>query len=152
MMKQEWTPEIRQEAERIAADHGDEVVDLAIKGARAPKLLQVLVDRQGGITVDECAAVSRELSAWIDQRFPESQAYRLEVSSPGLDRILRTGRDFERNLGRTLTVEWSSEGKIRQSAGVLQSADGDAITIADGERVHVIPAGSVVWAKIKLKW
>ena len=152
MMKQEWTSEIRQEAERIAADHGDEVVDLAIKGARAPKLLQVLVDRQGGITVDECAAVSRELSAWIDQRFPESQAYRLEVSSPGLDRILRTGRDFERNLGRTLTVEWSSEGKIRQTVGVLQSAAGDAITIADGERVHVIPTGSVVWAKIKLKW
>lgn len=152
MMNPEWTPEIRQEAERIASDHGFEVVDVLLKGARTPKCLQVLVDRRGGITVEECATVSRELSAWIDQRFPEAQAYHLEVSSPGLDRILRTERDFERNLGRDLTVEWSSDGKIRQTVGVLKSAGGDTLTIADGERVHEIPAESVVWAKIKLKW
>lgn len=145
-------PEIREEAERIAAGHGFEIVDVLLKGARPPKLLQVFVDRRGGITVEGCATVSRELSAWIDQRFPDAQAHRLEVSSPGLDRILRTKKDFEQNLGRTLAVEWSSEGKIRQTVGVLQSADGETITIADGKQVHDIPAASVVWAKIKLKW
>lgn len=144
-------PEIREEAERIAAEHGFEIIGVSLKGARPPKQIQVFIDRPGGITVDECAVVSRELSSWIDERFPDAQAHRLEVSSPGLDAILRTGRDFERNLGRSLVVEWAHEGKIRQTVGVLRSAGAEAIAIDDGRETLEIPVASVVWAKIKIE-
>ena len=151
MMNQEWMPEIRGEAERIAAGLGLEIIGVTLKGVKPPKLLQVFIDRPGGVTVDECARVSRELSSWIDQRFPDCQAHRLEVSSPGLDAPLKTGRDFERNLGRSLVVEWSSEGKIRQTIGILRSADAGGVTIDDGRKTLEIPLASVVWAKIKIE-
>jgi ribosome maturation factor RimP len=152
MMKQEWMPEIRDEAGRIAAGHGFEIVDALLKGAKPPKQLQIFIDRPGGITVGECALFSRELSEWIDQRFPDAQAHRLEVSSPGLDSILRTARDFGRNLGRNLVVEWSSGAKIRQTVGALRSANAETIEIDDGRETLEIPVASVVWAKIKLNW
>jgi ribosome maturation factor RimP len=151
-MKREWLAEIRGEIERIADGRGLDLVDAVLKGAGPYSLLQVFLDRKGGITVDECASVSRELSEWIDLRFPDAGPHRLEVSSPGLDSILKTRKDFERNLGRSVTVEWTSEGRTRQTVGVVQSASDETVTVSDGKRVFDIPVARVVWAKIKLKW
>jgi ribosome maturation factor RimP len=157
-MKQEWLTEIRAEIERITGSRGFDLVDVILKGARPPKLLQVFLDRKGGITIEECAAVSRELSAWIDQRFPDAEFHRLEVSSPGLDGILKTRKDFERNLGRAIDIEWTSEGKSRQTVGILKSVNDETVTLSDvkqnfdGKQVFDIPAARIVWAKIKLKW
>jgi ribosome maturation factor RimP len=151
-MKQEWLAEIRGEIERIAEDGGFELVEAVLKGSRPPKLLQVFLDRKGGITIDECAAVSRELSAWIDMRFPDAESHRIEVSSPGLDRILKTRKDFERNLGRSIAVEWTPDGKTRQTVGVLQSAGDETVTLSDGKQDFVIPIPRIVRAKIKMKW
>jgi ribosome maturation factor RimP len=151
-MKPEWLAEIREESARMAERRGWELVDAALKGTRPPRTLQVFLDRTGGITVEECAEFSRDLSAWIDSRFPDAESCRIEVSSPGLDRPLRTRRDFERNLGRNLAVEWTLDGKNRQDAGILQSADDEAVTLSDGKRTFAVPLARIVRAKIKLKW
>jgi ribosome maturation factor RimP len=151
-MKQEWLTEIRGEIERLAGSRGIDLVDVVLKGAGSHRFLQVFLDRKGGISIDECADASRELSAWIDLRFPDAGSHRLEVSSPGLDRPLKTAKDFERNLGRSVTVEWTSEGKTRQSVGVLQSAGDETVTLADGKLIFDIPIERIVRAKIKLKW
>ena len=114
--------EIHAEIERITGSRGFDLVDVILKGARPSMLLQVFLDRKGGITIEECAAVSRELSAWIDQRFPGAEFHRLEVSSPGLDSILKTRKDFERNLGRALAIEWMR--RVEEGSSGISGRDG----------------------------
>ena len=100
--------------------------DLFSVGRR--KILRIFIDKDGGVSVENCASVSRYLSEELDKEENAEViegAYTIEVSSPGLDRPLKTKRDFERNLGRMLKV--SQKGKIIK--GILKSADETSITL-----------------------
>ncbi|MBZ0156623.1 MAG: ribosome maturation factor RimP [Alphaproteobacteria bacterium] len=91
-------------ASRVAEDEGFELVsaDLLGKGRRA--LLRVVVDKEGGVTINDCEKMSRSLEAVLDVEDPIHGSYVLEVSSPGLDRPLVTQRDFERNIGKLARI------------------------------------------------
>lgn len=115
-------------------------------------MLEFFVDRKGGVTIDDCAAISRELSLVIDERFTDFMDFRLEVSSPGLDRPLKTGKDFMRHLGRDLKVDWTLEGKHNQTSGTLKSVSGTAIELLEDKGTRIIPISSITRAKIELKW
>ena len=67
--------------------------------------LKVYVDKIGGITLDDCQKMSKELSRKLDDEDPISEEYYLEVSSPGLDRPLKTDKDLNRNLGRDVELK-----------------------------------------------
>ena len=81
-----------------------ELVDLEIKGKGPTTILRVFVDRPGGITLDECTALSVTLSLKLDVEDLFPQRYTLEVSSPGLDRPLVSESDFERKIGENIKV------------------------------------------------
>src|SRR3990170_280368 len=84
---------------------GFELVDAELSGGRHRRTLRVYIDGPQGITVDNCAAVSRQLSAILDVEDPIPGGYTLEVSSPGLDRPLVTPADFRRFIGETIKVK-----------------------------------------------
>jgi len=95
-------------AERVAA-LGFEVVECRVGGAHRRPLIQLRIDRGGagaggGITVDQCAAVSRALEPWLDAEGFGEGRYVLEVSSPGLERPLRRAEEWRRFLGRGVEV------------------------------------------------
>ena len=81
-----------------------ELVELAVSGGHRRNIVRIFVDRPDGITVDECAALSREIADILDTRDPIDGTYLLEVSSPGLTRPLKTDRDFERVVGKSLRL------------------------------------------------
>lgn len=91
---------IRAVAERVAAGRGYELVDVEVARARGGHLVRLYVDKPGGIGLEELQAVSEEVSAILDAEDPIDSAYTLEVSSPGLDRPLKTEADYRRFLGR----------------------------------------------------
>lgn len=103
-----------------------------------PRTVRVLVDRPGGIDLDSLANVARLVSAELDGRedlTPGSQ-YQLEVSSPGVERALRTPSHFQRFVGAVVNVKTDAPiGGTRRLQGVLQAADAAGITIAvaDGD-------------------
>ncbi|HTL91057.1 MAG TPA: ribosome maturation factor RimP, partial [Steroidobacteraceae bacterium] len=85
--------------EPLLARLGYELVELEYSAGRAHALLRVVIDRldrEAGVTLDDCAQVSREISALLDVEDPIPSAYTLEVSSPGFDRVLRTQAHFGR--------------------------------------------------------
>ncbi len=88
----------------LVKDQNFELVDLEIKGKGPTTSLRVFVDKPGGITLDECTALSEKLSLTLDMEdfFPER--YTLEVSSPGLDRPLVCESDFRRKIGENVKV------------------------------------------------
>jgi len=84
----------------ILDDLGYELVDLQLQQDGKQLALRIFVDKPAGITLDDCVEVSREVSAILEVEDPIRAAYRLEVSSPGLDRPLKKAADFERFVGK----------------------------------------------------
>lgn len=103
-----------------------ELVELNLGGGRRRRRLRIFVDRPGGITVDECARLNRMIGYALEAEDPIEGSYVLEVSSPGLDRLLKTERDFARSTGRKVRVILSS-GVVH--VGVLKACLEDAILL-----------------------
>jgi ribosome maturation factor RimP len=102
--------ELEQEIERRVEALGYELVELERAGSKGRPILRVRIDRPGstrgeGVTVDDCARVSRALEEWLDTDETVSDRYVLEVSSPGIERPLVRARDFERFIGREVAIK-----------------------------------------------
>ncbi len=128
------------------------VVRVHLSGGQRPTL-QVMMERldERGITVDDCAEVSRALSALLDVEDPIAGTYALEVSSPGIDRPLTRPADFARFAGREATVETrvpiSGRKRFR---GRLVGIDGDRVRIDTAEGESEVPLGDIQRAKLAL--
>ncbi|SNU05890.1 ribosome maturation factor RimP [Lachnospiraceae bacterium] len=93
--------------------------------------LRVYVDKEGGITIDDCVTISRALEEKLDAEDFIKEAYILEVSSPGLTRKLKKDRDFERSLGRLVYLKlYKKENEVKEYTGKLEAFDKDSITIS----------------------
>ncbi len=118
---------------------GFELVEVELQGGSAGATLRVFIDGPNGITLDDCARVSRQLSAILDVEDPIAGRYALEVSSPGLDRPLVNPADFRRFEGETVQVKTRAplEGR-RNFKGRLAEVEGDGVVIeSDGERFAI---------------
>jgi len=116
---------------------GLELVDVVVGGAQ----VQVTVDREGGIDLDALADANREVSRTLDELDPFPGSYTLEVSSPGLERRLRTPAHFTRAVGETVTVRTLPDAQVvaRRVRGKLRGADDEGITLEGPE----VPEGSM---------
>lgn len=136
--------------ERTVAPMGYEVVgvELAGSGTRG-RLLRVYIDQEEGITLDDCTAVSHQLSAVLDVEDPIRDHYTLEVSSPGLDRPLFTAAHFERFAGHPVRIRLARMiDKRRKLSGVLRGLRGDAVLIdLEGEELE-IPLADIESARL----
>jgi ribosome maturation factor RimP len=114
---------------------GYELVGVEYLSRGRQGLLRVYIDHEGGITLDDCSAVSHQVSGVLDVEDPVHEHYDLEVSSPGLDRPLFTREHFERFTGHPAKVSLREklDGR-RRFTGVLQGLEGDALLMeVDGE-------------------
>ncbi len=96
--------------------------------------LRVYVDKEGGITIDDCVLVSRALEKKLDEEDFIEEAYILEVSSPGLTRKLKKDRDFDRSIGRKVLVKlYKAENGGKEFTGILKGFDKDKVFITVDE-------------------
>jgi ribosome maturation factor RimP len=118
---------------------GYELVELEYAAGRAHGVLRMFIDREGGVGLDDCARVSREVSAVLDLEDPIPTAYTLEVSSPGFDRVLRTQAHFGRFVGARVFVELKEPraGRRRYTGTLLEVDEGGIALEVDRERVAV---------------
>ena len=128
---------------------GYEVVELEFHPQGRGGLLRVYIDREGGVTVDDCEIVSRQVSAVLDVEDPIPGAYTLEVSSPGLDRPLRKAADFARFAGERAKVELTLpiEGR-RRFTGTLKGCEAEHVLIEVDGVLHRLPLGGIAKAKL----
>lgn len=91
-------------ADSIAAAQGVQVVDVELAGSSRKPIARVFIDKEEGVTLEDCEKVSRALSALLDVEDPIPTSYVLEVSSPGLDRPLKRLKDFEMSIGKLARV------------------------------------------------
>ena len=97
--------------------------------------LTIVIDKEGGVTIDDCERLHRAIDAPLDELDPIDTAYTLNVSSPGLDRPLKLMWDYKRNLGKKITVKLYKplDGK-KALTGILVSYDEDTFTLDTGKQ------------------
>ena len=140
--------------EPIVEDLGYETVRITTIGETNPTL-QVMIeqkDPEKELTVDDCATVSRAISAVLDEKDPIENKYTLEVSSPGLDRPLTKLEHFKRFVGDTAKVETSDliEKRKRFKGIIKEVTPEEEIIIEDGENTYKVPFSAITKAKIVL--
>lgn len=115
--------------EDIIKDMDLELVDVEYVRER-DWFLRIFLDKEGGIDLDDCQLVSEKISEFLDERDPIKENYLLEVSSPGLDRVLKKEKDFIRYRGRAVDVQlFKPVDSKKQYCGTLESYTDDMITI-----------------------
>ncbi len=116
---------------------GYELVDLEYTSGRAHAVVRVFIDAAAGVGLEDCTQVSREISALLDVEDPIPNAYTLEVSSPGFDRVLRTQAHFGRFVGARVFVELKEPraGRRRYTGKLLAVDEGGIALEVDREQV-----------------
>jgi ribosome maturation factor RimP len=157
MLEDEKSLEIEGVVQPVLHDHGLTLVDLEWRPRRPRGVLRLFVDKPGGVGIDDCQRVSREVGDVLDASALIEEAYDLEVSSPGLDRQLRTDREFRWAVGKRVRC-WLAGGE--EVRGRLLGIDGGLLVLAqdDGEQVKLDKASitkarldaDVPWSKRSL--
>lgn len=152
---------VRELAARVAATFGVEIFDVQFRREAPGMVLRIQIDRPGPaataeecVSVEDCARVSRDLSALLDVDDVVPTAYTLEVSSPGLDRPLRQADDYRRFTGRRAKIvmreKVDGQGFFR---GTLRGLDGQDVLI-DGEdhRAHRVRLDLITRANLEVEF
>jgi ribosome maturation factor RimP len=152
---------VREAAGRVAAGLGLEIFDVQFRREAAGMVLRVQIDRPGpaataeeSVSIEDCSRVSRDLSALLDVEDVIPTKYTLEVSSPGLDRPLRSAADFQRFAGRWAKIVMR-EAVDGQSyfKGRLRGVESETVLIeAEDGRQHRVPVGVIARANLEVEF
>jgi ribosome maturation factor RimP len=164
---QDVVGQVRAIASRVAGSYGLDIFDVQYRREGPGMVLRVQIDRPGSgataeesVSVEDCARVSRDLSAVLDVEDVVPTAYTLEVSSPGLDRPLRHAAEYGRFAGRRakLVMRQAVDGQMffkGRLGGIEKDADrgGDFVVIvSDDGRSHRVPIGVITRANLEVEF
>jgi ribosome maturation factor RimP len=141
--------QVRPLAETLCQAEGLELVQLQYRRERGGRILRLFIDKPEGVTLEDCAAVSRELGDLLDVHLPELGPYHLEVSSPGLNRPLAREEDFERFRGRRARIRTRSaiDGQ-KNFSGVLEGMSDRSVRMNTGRSTVAIPIDTITKASL----
>jgi ribosome maturation factor RimP len=123
---------VERQIERIVTSEGLELVHIDYHRQGRGFLLRVDIDKEGGVTLDDCENVSQQVSAILDVEDVVPTEYELQVSSPGLDRKFYKQSDYQKFLGRLVRVKTSTPIRgLHVIIGRLKEFDGDTIVVSD---------------------
>lgn len=131
-----------------------DLVDLEVRGHAGSKVVEVFVDQPNGVTIDICARVSRDFAEILDKEDDALQLdkYRLEVSSPGIDRPLKTEKDFKRHIGKTVELKYKKDMNVQKLKGQIADVrDGD-LHLTVQEQSVIIQMDQILSGKIQIQW
>jgi len=133
--------------------HGAYRVEMSVRNERGGKLIQAFIDTDSGITIEQCATISREFAQELDRANLIQGAYRLEISSPGIDKPLRMMRQYRKNIGRRFKVVHLSADARTTLAGKLQSVEDEKLTFqTDAGETVTLEFSKIIESREELPW
>ena len=146
-------PNLQEMLQDAVEDLGCELWGIECQRVGRFMTVRLFIDKDGGVTVDDCADVSRQVSAILDVEDPIADKYNLEVSSPGLDRPLFTLPQFERYIGQDIAVHLRIPVMERRKwQGKLERIEKDMITLIVDDQEQILVFGNIQKANIVAKF
>ena len=146
--------EVRDLAESVARRRSLRLWDVEMAGQPGRAIVRVMVDAEGGIDLDTVAEVSEEISRGLDLKDPLSGRYTLEVSSPGLERTLKSPEHFRLSVGEKVTLKTREPlvGNGHRVDGVIESADDTVVHVDTGKEQVDVPYEQIKTARTVFEW
>ena len=143
---------LRRRVAPVVAALDLELYDIELSGATGSRVLRVTVTRPGGVDLDAITAVTQAVSPMLDDGPAPAGPFLLEVSSPGIERTLRTPAHYAGAIGSTVSIKFRTESGTRRVHGVLTEAgDADCIVDMEGER-ETLAYADVTQARTVFEW
>ncbi len=138
-------------AEPLLEEMGMELVEIQFRRESHGWVLRFFIDKEDGVTIDDCAGVSREVSAYLEVEDLIDHAYHLEVSSPGAERPLKTKNDFVRFVRNKARIKMREPiGEQKVFVGIIQGLDGDAVLLEQDGRTVALDFEKISKARLSL--
>lgn len=136
-------------AESLCRSEGIELVHVEFQREHGGRTLRLYIDRTAGVTLDDCTNISRQLSDLLDVKMETEMSYRLEVSSPGLDRPLGKLNDFNKYKGQMVKIRSgvAIDGQKRFT-GILDGVDGTNVRLQINQEAMIIPFDQITKAQV----
>ena len=124
------------------------VIDINFRGDNRKKIIEVFVDAEKNIDADNLAVISREINSIIEDQDIIQQGYRLDVSTPGVDRPLKFLKQFPKHINRNFEVTYKAEDETRTITGKLLSVEREELTFLSDKKEVLIEFKNITTAKV----
>ena len=145
--------QIKEIVRSVLDELGIDLVDFQLVFRAEKSILRVFVDESGGISIERCTQASRAIADVLDRKDIISSRYMLEVSSPGVDRPLKTKEDFTRNMSRKVKISYLVGEQHKEVVGRIQKVENDLVFLkVDEDQLLEINIADVDFAKIMVEF
>ena len=137
----------------IAEENGVEIYDVEYVKEGSDWYLRAYIDKPGGITVNDCEAVSRAFSDKLDENDFIEDSYIMEISSPGLDRPLKKEKDFARSMGKLVEIRtYRPIEKQKEFCGILNAYDESSVTIDEDGQLRTFDKKDIALIRLAIEF
>ena len=145
------TDRVRAFAEPVAASHGCSLWDVEYVREGGEWFLRLYIDKQGGVNINDCEAISREMDPILDREDPIEGSYRFEVCSAGLERVLKRPSDFEAFLGSDILVKlYRPVNGMKEYPCVLKAYGDEGVTVEYRGSELTFPKAQVAMVRLRV--
>ena len=147
------TEQVAAFAEPIVAQHGCSLWDVEYVREGSSYVLRLYIDKEGGVDISDCEAISRAVDPILDEKDPIPGSYHFEVCSAGLERALKRPSDFERFLGSAVTVKlYRPRNGLKEIPCVLKAYDNGRITVEAGKETITFEKSEVALVRLRVEF
>ena len=140
-------------AEPIVKEHGCELWDVEYVREGSEYFLRLYLDKEGGVDINDCEAISRAVDPILDEKDPIQGSYHFEVCSAGLERALKRPSDFERFMDSTVTVKlYRPRNGLKEIPGILRGYDNGRVTVEAGKETITFEKSEVALVRLRVEF
>lgn len=147
------TEQVWQFAEPLVQEQGCSLWDVEYVKEGGEWYLRLYIDKEGGVDIDDCEAVSRAVDPVLDEKDPIPESYRFEVCSAGLERSLKRPSDFERFMNAPVLVRlYRPRDGQKEFAGILRGYEQGNVTVTVGEREYTFEKAEIALVRLRVEF
>ena len=140
-------------AEPVVQAHGCELWDVEYVREGDQRFLRIFLDKEGGVDINDCEAISRAMDPLLDEADPIAESYHFEVCSAGLERTLKRPGDFERFMGSSITVKlYRPRNGLKEIPCVLSGYDNGKVTVTAGKETITFEKSEVALVRLRVEF
>ena len=147
------TEQVAQFAKPIVEEKGCTLWDIEYVREGAERFLRVYIDKEGGVSIDDCEAIARAIDPILDEKDPIPESYNFEVSSAGLERALKRPSDFLQFMNSAVTVKlYRPRNGLKEIPGILRGYDDGRITVEAGKETITFEKSEVALVRLRVEF